>query len=174
MVGMATSGGRVAACTATKIPFMYLFSWIFRGLNPNFHIHVSLSVFYKPRIGPHISCSRIGRSIVGRYKSLTDTWMRKLGLWPHNSFSGNICFNFRYWFLQCGYSILQHRDPVWNTKILFFYYYLLVSSPYVWSVTCERCILCAASKIIYIYNLQHYTVKKGLQLVTSRLRRENR
>ncbi len=26
------------------------------------------------------------------YKLLTDTWMWKLGLWPHNSLSGNICF----------------------------------------------------------------------------------
>ena len=28
------------------------------------------------------------------YKSLTDTWMWKLGLRPCNSFSGNICFKF--------------------------------------------------------------------------------
>jgi hypothetical protein len=47
-----------------------------------------------PRIGPHISCSRIGRLIVGIYKSLTDTWMWKLGLCPRNSFSGTICFQF--------------------------------------------------------------------------------
>jgi hypothetical protein len=31
---------------------------------------------------------------VGIYKSLTVTWMWKVGLWPHNSFSGNICFEF--------------------------------------------------------------------------------
>ena len=43
---------------------------------------------YIPRIGPHISYSRIDRCIVGIYKSL------KLGLWPCNSFSGNICFQF--------------------------------------------------------------------------------
>ncbi len=42
----------------------------------------------------HISYSRIGRSVVGIYKSLTDTWMWKLGLWPRNSFSENICFKF--------------------------------------------------------------------------------
>ncbi len=41
-----------------------------------------------------ISCSRIGRSIVGIYKSLTDTWMWKLGLWLRNSFSGIFVFNF--------------------------------------------------------------------------------
>jgi hypothetical protein len=28
------------------------------------------------------SCSRIGRLILGTYKSLTDTWMWELGLWP--------------------------------------------------------------------------------------------
>jgi hypothetical protein len=28
------------------------------------------------------------------YKSLKDTWMWKLRLWPRNSFSGNICFKF--------------------------------------------------------------------------------
>jgi hypothetical protein len=50
--------------------------------------------FIFPRIGPHISCSRIGRSILGMYKSLTDTWMWKLGLWPRNSSSGNMCFEF--------------------------------------------------------------------------------
>jgi hypothetical protein len=31
------------------------------SLSPNFHIHVSVSDLYIPRIGPHISCSRIGR-----------------------------------------------------------------------------------------------------------------
>ena len=41
-----------------------------------------------------ISCSRIDRSIVGIYKSLTDTWMWKLGLRPRYSFPGNICFKF--------------------------------------------------------------------------------
>jgi hypothetical protein len=40
------------------------------GLSPNFHIHVSVSELCIPKIGPHISCSRIGRSIVGIYKSL--------------------------------------------------------------------------------------------------------
>ncbi len=29
----------------------------------------------------------------------------KLGRWPRNSFSGNICFNFQYWFLAVQYSI---------------------------------------------------------------------
>ncbi len=36
--------------TATKIPFMYSFSGNQTGLNP-FHIHVSMSDIYIPRIG---------------------------------------------------------------------------------------------------------------------------
>jgi hypothetical protein len=39
--------------TATKIPFMFV------------------SDLYIPRIGPHTSCSRIDRSILGIYKSLS-------------------------------------------------------------------------------------------------------
>ncbi len=73
-----------------EIPFMYSFL----GPNPNFYIYVSVRDLYIPRIGPHISCSRIGRSIVGIYKLLTYTWMWKWGMWPRNSFSGNICFEF--------------------------------------------------------------------------------
>ncbi len=47
--------------------------WELRGLSPNFHIHVSVSDLYIPRIGPHISSRRKGRPIVGIYNSLTDT-----------------------------------------------------------------------------------------------------
>jgi hypothetical protein len=65
-------------------------SWVCEGFNI-------------PRIGPHIFCSRIGRLIVGICKSLTDTWMWKLGLWPRNSFSGNICFEF-FILVLCGES----------------------------------------------------------------------
>jgi hypothetical protein len=63
--------GQIMHCNENPI-YVILF-WELRGLGPNFHIHVSLSGLYIPRIGPHISCSRIGRLIVGIYKSLTDT-----------------------------------------------------------------------------------------------------
>ncbi len=58
--------------------YVFLF-WELRRLSPNFHIHVSVSDLYIPGIGPHISCSRIARSIVGIYKSLTGTCMWKFG-----------------------------------------------------------------------------------------------
>jgi hypothetical protein len=62
---------------------------------PNSCIDVSVNDLYIPRIGPQISCSRIGRSIVGRYKSHTDTSMWKLNCGhARNSFSGNRCFEF--------------------------------------------------------------------------------
>jgi hypothetical protein len=67
--------------------YIFLF-WELRGLSPNFHIHVSVSDLYIPRIGPHISSSRKGRPIVETYNSLT------MGLRPRYSFFGNICFNF--------------------------------------------------------------------------------
>ncbi len=99
-------------CNENSI-YVFLF-WELSGLSPNYNIHVSVSTLYITRIGPHISCSRIGKSIVGIYKdlycgtrpicgdlsipflsvSLPDAWMWKLGLWPRNSFSGNICFQF--------------------------------------------------------------------------------
>jgi hypothetical protein len=48
-------------CSENPI-YVFLF-WELRGFNPNFHIHVSVSDLYIPRIGPHtvFPCSRIGR-----------------------------------------------------------------------------------------------------------------
>ncbi len=85
--------------------YIFLF-WELRGLSPNFYIHVSVSDLNIPSIGPHISSSRNGSSIVGIYNTLTDAWMWKLGLRPRYSFSGNICFQFSAFFL-CSEPICQ-------------------------------------------------------------------
>ncbi len=99
---------------------VYIFTfWEQRGLSPNFHIHVSVSDIFIPRIGPHISFSRTGRPIVGIYNSLTDTWMWKLGLRPQCSFSGNICFKFsafclcsaRFWSSELSRGTAQLSGP---------------------------------------------------------------
>ncbi len=70
--------------------YVFLF-WKMRGLIPSFHMHVSVRV---SRIGPHIFCSIIGRSIVGIYESLSETWTWKFGSRLRNCFSGNIGFEF--------------------------------------------------------------------------------
>ncbi len=60
-----------------------------RRLRPNFHIHVPVSNLYIPTIGLPILSRKICGPILGIYKSLTDTWLWKLGLRPRNTFSGN-------------------------------------------------------------------------------------
>jgi hypothetical protein len=57
----------------------------YRDLSPNFHIHVSVSDLYILTIGLPILLEEICRPILGLYKSLTETWMLKLGLRPRYS-----------------------------------------------------------------------------------------
>ncbi len=58
----------------TKIPLCIPFLGIARPQSQFPHSCVCEHL-YNPRIGQHIYCSRIGISIVGIYKSLTDTWI---------------------------------------------------------------------------------------------------
>ncbi len=102
--------------TATKIPFMYSFSG-----NCAYSVPIStfmcLWAIYIFLGSVHIfSCSRIGRSIVGIYKPLTNTWMWKLGLWPRNSFSGNIHFEFS---VLCLYSAASAHFIITSTRLTF-------------------------------------------------------
>ncbi len=54
----------------------------YRGLSPNFHIHVSVSELYIPTMGLPFLREEICGPILGIYKSLTDTWMWNWG-WGH-------------------------------------------------------------------------------------------
>ncbi len=56
--------------------------------------------------GPHIFLQQNKQMIVGTYKSLTDTWMWKLGLWPRNFFSGNMYFKFSILVL-CSFTLIN-------------------------------------------------------------------
>ncbi len=49
------------------------------GLSPNFHIHVSVSELYIPTMGLPFLLEEICGPILVIYKSLTDTWMWKIG-----------------------------------------------------------------------------------------------
>ncbi len=71
----------------------------YRGLGPNFHIHASVSDLYIPMIGLPILLEEICRPIQGLYKSITDTWMLKLGLRPRYSQKRNTWMGFS---LQCA------------------------------------------------------------------------
>ncbi len=67
-----------------------------RVLSSNFHINVSVSNLYISRIGPHVFLPQNRQTDPGNIQiAHPDTWMWKLGLRPRNSFSGNICFEFR-------------------------------------------------------------------------------
>ncbi len=77
-----------------EYPIYEFFFWELRCLSPNFHIHGVWERFPYSKDHSTYSCSRIGRSIVGFYKSLTDTWIVEMELWLRNCFSGNTCFEF--------------------------------------------------------------------------------
>jgi hypothetical protein len=102
----------------TENPIYVFIFWELRGLSPTFHVHVSVSDLF-PGLVHIFSCSRIGRSIVGIYKSLTDKWMWKLGLWPNKSSSGNICFEiFGIVSLQCVWESRGGRTYCRYRKVL--------------------------------------------------------
>jgi hypothetical protein len=85
--------GRHTPTLQRKPPFMYSLS----GNCAAISTFMCLWAVYS-RIGPHISCSRIGRSTMGVYKSLTDTWTWNWDCVRAIPFLGIYVSNFRYWF----------------------------------------------------------------------------
>ncbi len=93
--------------TATKIPFMYSQKKNCAASVPISILMCLWAIYICPEWVHIFSCSRVGIPILGIYKSLSETWMWKLGLWLRNSFSGNICFKFS---VLCFCSVLfQHH-----------------------------------------------------------------
>ncbi len=103
--------------------YVFLF-WELRGCSLNFHIHVSLSDLYIPRIGPHISCKK-NRQIDRGNTYIAHRHMNVkigTGLWPRSSFSGNICFKLSVLVL-CSVHYIHHWPPVrsWQRERGFHY-----------------------------------------------------
>ncbi len=91
-----TGGGRRLPCNEKPI-YVFPENKKLRGLSIYFLFHVSvidLHIYFHNRSTYFPAAEQADRSWEYTYKSLTDTWMWKLGLRPHNSFSGNIFSNF--------------------------------------------------------------------------------
>jgi hypothetical protein len=129
---------------------IYVFPfWESCGLSPNFHIHVSVSYLYVPRISPHISCSRIGRSRVEIYKIAHRHMIVELVLWPRYSFSGNICFKFSV--------LVLCRPPSENLRIRVIFVLHLALLPY--CIKVDSMVLLfyfIFRKYIYIYIFERF------------------
>ncbi len=103
-------------------PTYVLLLWEYSGLSPNFHIHVSVSDLYSPRIGLHISSSRIGRPIVGSYKSHIT---HECGNWdwvPDIPFMGIFVSKFRYfvfavWIYSSAEVNFDLRKSFWSCYV---------------------------------------------------------
>ncbi len=104
-----------------KNPIYVFLLWEFRSLSPNFHIRLFCERFvliysqdrstYFLQQNRQIDCGNI-------YISLTDTWMWKLGLWPSNSFSGNICFEFSVLVLSSVAYTVLYGQPVSTETVM--------------------------------------------------------
>ncbi len=81
--------GLEAAAKYVNVPqFPYSYGTFFMRL---------LAIYIFPE---SVQSSRIGKPILGIYKTRTETWVWKLGMRPHNSFSGNACFEFSVLYLS--------------------------------------------------------------------------
>ncbi len=92
-----------------NIPFMYSFSGNCAVSDPISTFMCLWAIYLFPGSVHIISCSRIGRSMVGLYKSLTDTWMWILRLRARNSFAGNMFLEFSVLVL-CSAADLFHSN----------------------------------------------------------------
>jgi hypothetical protein len=87
----------------------------YRGLSPNFHIHASVSDLFITTIGLAILLEEICRTILVIYKSLTDTWMWKLGLRLRYSQKRNTLVGFP---LQCPLNWIIFNLRLFSTDLI--------------------------------------------------------
>ncbi len=97
--------------TATKIPLMYSFSGNSAASAPISTFMCLWAIYIV-----HISSSRIGRPIVGIYKSLTDAWMWK-SIWdPDIPFLGIFVSKFRYFVFAVHKWVQFLREKAQNVR----------------------------------------------------------
>ncbi len=84
--------------TAKKIHTIYVFPEKKLRASVLFYTFMYLWAIYIFSRSVHLlSCSSIGKPIVGIYKSLTETWMSEFGKRTCSVIYGNICFEFSVW-----------------------------------------------------------------------------
>jgi hypothetical protein len=95
-------------------PFIYSQKWncyfqirvIHNILSPSSYTHISVRDLYISRICRLFCCRKICGPILGIYKSITDTWIWKLGLRPHNSQKRNTYLGLS---LQCKKPVVNYN-----------------------------------------------------------------
>ncbi len=103
-------------CNGNSV-YIFLF-WEQRGLSPNFHIHVSVSDLYIPRIGPYISSSRKADP---SWEYIIRLQTHECGNWdlgPDNSFLGIFVSNFRHFVFAVGSYALQKNHSTLSINLL--------------------------------------------------------
>ncbi len=103
---MSTTNCKWRADINVWFPFMYSQKWncyfqnrIIMFLSPRSYTYISVRDLYISRTGLPILCREICGPILEIYKSLTDTWMWKLGLRPKEYINGifvAVPFNVKY------------------------------------------------------------------------------
>ncbi len=94
-------------CTATKNPIYVFLFWELRVLSPNYHIHVSVSDLYIPKIG-----SRIPAAVYAdrSWEYINGSQTHECGNWDCGRaipFLGIFVSNFRYWFFAVWYMCMM-------------------------------------------------------------------
>ena len=113
-------------CLVVWFPFMYSQKWNcaaslfpkqnYNVLSPNSYLIYLWEIYIFPGPICLFCCRKICEPIIGIHKSLTDTWMWKLGLRLRNSFSANTSMGFSLQFVLCRYLTSEIQN--WRTQAI--------------------------------------------------------